>query len=834
MTIIVSPNTVVSGLVLYYDTINIKSYPGSGTTINDISGNSNTGTLTNGPTFDGNALVYDGTNDYTLVPSASSLNFGTGDFTISVWINFQDLVIDGNTFISKDDLTNGFLFNINIDGLGFQTKASNASTSIRYDLANFNINNWYNITGVRKSNILYLYVNGVLTGSIAESTSSSTTSSANLRLAEGADTILEVCNCKISAVQMYNRALTSSEIIQNFKGLAKRYNIDVSYNPDINLNLDFTKAKMLDKRLEITRACTTSVVDFEGNIRYCLSGEIPFQGARRVENLIPTPSGSLTVGNAKTVNITLPGTYIFSMGLGVSSGVATFSGTAGATGTLIQKATNRISIPFTLTAGTCIITASVANLIDLQLEFTGAQANQNPSEYVSVGVLAAYPYHGSGVDGVKNFNYQNGNTVGTNTIGAAGGAGFGLDYLNLIPTNFTAMTGSSDKTHANYGNYTYTDGSIMCWIPAFYYRIGSDQSPNYATYGLNAIDIAGTDTYATEAIANAAGFALHRAFYNNGVVKAGFFVDKYMCSNNAGKASSIALGNPLSSSADHNPFSGLTGTPANNYGGAFAAVKTRDASFFPMSIFIHGALAMLSVAHGQAATASTYCTWYDAGRTTNFPKGNNNNSLKDINDTSVTFTGTGHATYPNCAKTGSASNLAKTAHNGQTNGVVDLNGNLWEITSGFVASTSWYYMLKTSCDIGTLNGGNSLATDAWGATSYAANYDSMGATFGVLECNSTTKLFGNSTNQVFDAALSGDAWKATSAGVPKAGGAAVGAGTAMMGMDVLYDYPKPNEMCPIVGGHWANGSAAGVWALTLTTSRAHSYFHVGVRAALYL
>jgi hypothetical protein len=425
-------------------------------------------------------------------------------------------------------------------------------------------------------------------------------------------------------------------------------------------------------------------------------------------------------------------------------------------------------------------------------------------------------------------------TLARQGIGLAGGKGFGVGLYptKTLPTGFSELNGTRDRSSASYGNYQYTDGSIMCWIPRFYYRIGSAGSPNYAVYGANAFDIAGTDTYATEALANADGFALHRAFYNGGVVKAGFFVDKYLCSNNAGKASSIALGNPLSSAAVHNPFSGLTGTPANTYGGAFAAVKTRGASFFPMSIFMHGALAMLSVAHGQAATASTYCAWYDAGRTINFPKGNNNN-LADINDATVTFTSTGHATYPLCAKTGSASNLAKTAHNGQTNGVVDLNGNLWEICSGFVASTILYYSLKTSCDICTLNGGNSLVTDAWGATSYAANYDSMGATFGVLECNSSIKLFGNSTNQVFAEALSGAAWRSTGAGIPKAGGAAVGAGTATMGMDVLYDYSKSTDMCPIVGGSWLNGSGAGVWTLLLNFYRTLSDYNAGVRAGYY-
>ena len=61
------PKIVTNGLVLYLDAANKKSYPGSGTTWTDLSGNNNTGTLTNGPTFDSNnggSIVFDGTNDY--------------------------------------------------------------------------------------------------------------------------------------------------------------------------------------------------------------------------------------------------------------------------------------------------------------------------------------------------------------------------------------------------------------------------------------------------------------------------------------------------------------------------------------------------------------------------------------------------------------------------------------------------------------------------------------------------------------------------------------------------------------------------------------------------
>ena len=71
-----------------------------------------------------------------------------------------------------------------------------------------------------------------------------------------------------------------------------------------------------------------------------------------------------------------------------------------------------------------------------------------------------------------------------------GTQGFGIGaYSGTLPAGMTALTGSADPTSANYGNYTYSDGSIMCYIPRFYYRIGSVSSDRFATYGANAIDI---------------------------------------------------------------------------------------------------------------------------------------------------------------------------------------------------------------------------------------------------------------------------------------------------------------------------------------------------------
>jgi hypothetical protein len=265
-----------------------------------------------------------------------------------------------------------------------------------------------------------------------------------------------------------------------------------------------------------------------------------------------------------------------------------------------------------------------------------------------------------------------------NSIGLAGQQGFGVGVCPVLPVGYAALPGTADPASDNYGNYQYSDGSVMVWVPRFYYRIGSPASPLYGAYGANAIDIVGDSAFGSEADANSAGYVLHRAFFDGGV-QLGFFVDKYQCSNNGGIASSIRYGAPLSTGAAHNPISVLDGAPANTYAGTIAAAKTRDTAFHPCSIFIYGALAMLSMAHGQAATATTWCAWYDAAGVTNFPKGNNNNALRDTNDTSVLYVSDG---YSNCGQTGSGAPFAKTTHNGQACGIADLNGNVYEVALG--------------------------------------------------------------------------------------------------------------------------------------------------------
>lgn len=340
-----------------------------------------------------------------------------------------------------------------------------------------------------------------------------------------------------------------------------------------------------------------------------------------------------------------------------------------------------------------------------------------------------------------------------NLIGVPGAEGFGV---GICPSNKRPAGMVSTR---EYGNYQYKDGSIMCWIPKFYYRIAHASNPTYATYGVNSVDIKGIDFFATTVAANSAGYALHRAFIDGGVEKDGFFVDKYINSKNPWGtgliASSIPNALPLSSDAAHNPFADLTGG-ANYYYSAIDLAHRRDgvdglvntsSIFFCCSKFIHGALAMLSLAHGQAATSTVSCAWYNA--TYNYPKGCNNDAFKDYDDTSVIWQTDG---YLNCGKVGSAGYgggagnvFAKSTHNGQNSGVADLNGLEYEISIGVtcIATTK------------SMTGATKAATCVVTTSAVAHGFSNgdivmIAGVVGMTELNSRVYVIANVTTYTFE------------------------------------------------------------------------------------
>lgn len=401
------------------------------------------------------------------------------------------------------------------------------------------------------------------------------------------------------------------------------------------------------------------------------------------------------------------------------------------------------------------------------------------------------------------------NTVQTTyTIGIPGELGFGVGAIpnNSIPSGMYAMEGHYDKSSANYGNIIDATGSIMVAIPKFYYKIVGNQflisSVQYADY------------------------VIDRMFINAGEELDYVLVDKYGCGKVNGIFASKKGIDPCSTNSAHNPIGALNNAPSNTNGGLYQAVKTRGTKHFLTSVFIYSGLARLSKAHSDAGTVAT-CAFKDV--LPYLPKGNNSNSLKDFNDSSVTFTASG---YLNCGMSGSGVPFAKTTHNGQACGVADLNGNMYEVASGFIRyNSTGFLVLKESTDISAiLNDG--LTTGSGGA--YDKNlYDTVDLSL-LIPANETGSwaYLGNGTNQVFamsNIRTSND-YKITSIGMPILSGTSGTSGTTEFGKDGIFKALVDKMACR-VGLYFAFGESAGIFAKYLTEIRDSSSPYTGGRAS---
>jgi len=242
MGISYNPRIITDGLVLCLDAANARSYPGTGTTWYDKVGGNN-GTLTNGPTFDagnGGSIVFDGSNDYTsLGLNLQNLLLATQQYSFVLWVYPTSDPADsglvanyyGNAINSERNgfgvrrFTGGKIRNILSDsGGGNYMYADTASGSCP-------INTWSHVTatwgGEFTPSSFKIYINGQ--ESQATSGSVGTVNSfnySNLECTIGRVRFLssyQYFGGNISNVSIYNRALTSEEVRQNFEATKGRY-----------------------------------------------------------------------------------------------------------------------------------------------------------------------------------------------------------------------------------------------------------------------------------------------------------------------------------------------------------------------------------------------------------------------------------------------------------------------------------------------------------------------------------------------------------------------------------------------------------------------------------
>jgi hypothetical protein len=221
------PATVLSGLVLELDAGNIKSYQSGSTTWFDKSGFANNGTLINGvgytSSFNG-SLVFDGSNDYAdtnYTPSTSSFTVNmvyrctnflawAGLWACEVWNN--------NTgFLSYFETTSSLVFaRSGNDGAGSALRAQTTSSTLNYYT--------FTLSGRSTGSI---YINGVLQATRTMATSSIIEKPILLstRYNNNGIGITDTRASIIPLFQVYNRALTSDEIQQNYNATKTRFGL---------------------------------------------------------------------------------------------------------------------------------------------------------------------------------------------------------------------------------------------------------------------------------------------------------------------------------------------------------------------------------------------------------------------------------------------------------------------------------------------------------------------------------------------------------------------------------------------------------------------------------
>ena len=225
-----SPRIVTDGLVLALDAGNTKSYPGSGTSWSDLSGNSNTGTLTNGPTYssdDGGYISFDGTNDGVTIPDNENFEIGTAS-SFECWININTVTTNRLPFGKGGT----WWFSVGYTTLGgtsgeFNWLANDGSSWITLNTGvTVSANTWYHLVTTWDGTYFRFYANGNLEATSSDLSAKTWSNTTNTVDIGGFVVALQqMTNQKLSVAKIYTKALTAAEVSQNYNALRGRYGI---------------------------------------------------------------------------------------------------------------------------------------------------------------------------------------------------------------------------------------------------------------------------------------------------------------------------------------------------------------------------------------------------------------------------------------------------------------------------------------------------------------------------------------------------------------------------------------------------------------------------------
>jgi hypothetical protein len=227
-----SPKIATNGLVLCLDAANTKSYVSGSTVWTDLSRSGNNGTLTNGPTFssaNGGSIVFDGVDD--TIPLNTATAFGSSsNLTIGIWVNYTNFITSslGRAVFRASNLSENVGFSI------YQATDSPynrvkcyvnlaGGLNVLNSTSQLNTNQWYFITMTYNSSVLNLYINGLLDASSPGS--GGIVWPSPTRTPQFGEMFGSYFAGRIAQTSIYNRALTTTEILQNYNSTKGRYGL---------------------------------------------------------------------------------------------------------------------------------------------------------------------------------------------------------------------------------------------------------------------------------------------------------------------------------------------------------------------------------------------------------------------------------------------------------------------------------------------------------------------------------------------------------------------------------------------------------------------------------
>jgi len=232
MGVTYNPRIVTDGLVLALDAGNTKSYPGSGTTWTDLSGNGNNGTLENGVGYNGSnggSLSFDGVNDRIQIAYTPNLAFTDAIMSCESWVYVDSLssafsIINKRGNNSTQNTNRSYVFEVSSNGrvtwnLDSATTLCNTATGL------IQTDQWYHLAATHDGTNAKVYVNGVESVSVSSGTSSlKNTGDIPVRIGwRYTNSSINYSDGKISITRVYNKALTPQEIQQNYNATKSRF-----------------------------------------------------------------------------------------------------------------------------------------------------------------------------------------------------------------------------------------------------------------------------------------------------------------------------------------------------------------------------------------------------------------------------------------------------------------------------------------------------------------------------------------------------------------------------------------------------------------------------------